>query len=762
MKQKLLKSILLLCALVVGSSNIFAQATLPFEYDDGAPSSVTGFTHSGCGTYNASPKIKFDGNGDYATLRFAETPGDLTFTIKLNGNVNDNNEFTVCTSTDGTSYSVLKTYKGAEEIPASNKQYTIGQDEFPDGTRYIRWIYTNKASGNVGLGKITLAKAKTIAVSSIILNKSELSLAIGEEETLTATVEPANATNKNVTWESSNTDVAEVDADGKVTAKGTGVATITVTTEDGSKTATCTVTVMAARVDVTGVTLNKTATTLLIGSNETLTATVAPADATNKTVVWTSDDETIATVADGVVTAVGLGTATITATTEDGNFTATCEVTVNPIVVTGVTLDEATATLTVGETQTLVATFAPANATNKNVSWTSNNTAVASVSAEGVVTANAVGTATITVTTEDGSFTATCDITVNASSVKPSLTSVIFNETFAGCDGTGGRDGSFSGSIGTSSIVSDETWNDSPTSCGGASDCIKFGTSSKNGVIAATISLTGSATLTFSAAGWGADTNTLTVSATGATLSGDKSVTLTNSTWKDYIVNITEATGSVTITFTGKRGFLDGVKITQMLTAVDVTLSATGYASYCSPFALDLTPTEDYAAYAVTATSEESVTFSKIPGKVAANTPFILYNKDNAGQKVSLPVIEDDDAEIVAVSGNMLIGTLAPTYVTTVNGDYTNFGLSGGNFVKINDGTMKANKAYLPILTSNVPAGARLSIVFDEGETTGVREKVTVNSDKFATAPIYNLNGQRVSQPTRGLYIVNGRKVLVP
>ncbi|MGP1460068.1 MAG: Ig-like domain-containing protein, partial [Bacteroides sp.] len=148
--------------------------------------------------------------------------------------------------------------------------------------------------------------------------------------TLTATVAPANATNKKVTWSSNKTDVATVDENGTVTAVGVGEATITVTTEDGGKTAACTVKVNAkpdTPTAVTGVTLDKTTLTFTIGDvAQTLTATVAPANATNKKVTWTSSNAKVATVADGKVTAVGVGEATITVTTEDGGHKAACRV----------------------------------------------------------------------------------------------------------------------------------------------------------------------------------------------------------------------------------------------------------------------------------------------------------------------------------------------------------------------------------------------------------------------------------------------------
>ena len=172
-------------------------------------------------------------------------------------------------------------------------------------------------------------------VTGVTLNKIVLELYMGGSETLKATITPAGATNQNVTWTSSKPTVATVDANGKVTAKSLGMADITVTTEDGGYTATCRVGVVrrpGGDVSVTGVTLNKTATTIAVGASETLTATVAPTNATNKKVTWTSSDPAVATVdASGKVTGVAKGTATITVTTENGGYTATCAVEVADI-----------------------------------------------------------------------------------------------------------------------------------------------------------------------------------------------------------------------------------------------------------------------------------------------------------------------------------------------------------------------------------------------------------------------------------------------
>lgn len=266
-----------------------------------------------------------------------------------------------------------------------------------------------------------------VTVTGVTLNKTSTSIQVGGTETLTATVSPKDAANKKVTWKSSNAAIASVDANGKVTGVKAGEATITVTTEDGGKTATCKVTVSDKEIKVTGVKLNKSETSLLVGGNETLTATVLPEDATNQNVTWKSDKPEIASVDDnGKVTGVAAGEATITVTTEDGSKTATCKVTVKAatVAVTGVTLNKATLSLIAGASETLTATVAPADATNKKVTWKSSDAAVATVDANGKVTGVKAGTATITVTTEDGAKTATCKVTVTIP-----VTGVTLNKT---------------------------------------------------------------------------------------------------------------------------------------------------------------------------------------------------------------------------------------------------------------------------------------------------------------------------------------------
>ena len=261
---------------------------------------------------------------------------------------------------------------------------------------------------------------QVVHVTNVTLNKDKLELAEGETAQLKATILPTNATNKNVTWTSSNESIATVDQNGNVKAVSKGTATITVTTKDGGYTATCLVTVTEKVIPVTSVTLDKDKLELPEGDAAQLIATVLPENATNKKVIWSSSDPSTASVdQNGNVTAIATGwlwpgTATITATTEDGGYAATCKVTVTEkiIPVTSVTLDKDKLELAESETAQLKATVLPENATYKNVTWRSSNESIATVDQNGKVTAKSAGNATVTVITEDGGYMAICKVTV--------------------------------------------------------------------------------------------------------------------------------------------------------------------------------------------------------------------------------------------------------------------------------------------------------------------------------------------------------------
>lgn|GEM_PF-1466535 len=167
---------------------------------------------------------------------------------------------------------------------------------------------------------------------------------------------------------------------------------------------------------VTGVSLDKNTGTIAAGGTDQLTATVQPGNAANLNVTWSSDTQSVATVSQtGLVMAIAPGTDSITVTTADGGFTATCVVTVDPVHVTGISLNKSTDTITAGDRDQLTVTITPGNATDRSVTWASDNEGVATVSQGGLVSAVAPGTADITVTTADGGFVAICTATIQAS-----------------------------------------------------------------------------------------------------------------------------------------------------------------------------------------------------------------------------------------------------------------------------------------------------------------------------------------------------------
>ena len=276
---------------------------------------------------------------------------------------------------------------------------------------------TATSPGGRSWPKEFIVKSNVVSVTGVRLNRTSLSLDTGDTAVLTATVSPSNATDKGVSWSSSNTGVATVDRSGNVRAVGAGTAVITVRTDDGSYTAKCTVTVKSD-VKVEKISLSPSTLTLDKNSTYKLTYTISPSNAENKGVTWKSSDSSVARVdSTGRVTAVSVGKATITVTTADGGKTASCTVTVKGPAVTGVSLDRTALTLNKGDIRTLKATVYPTDAENREVGWTSSNSAIARVDSSGKVIAVSAGKATITATTRDGGKTATCVITVKGSAV---------------------------------------------------------------------------------------------------------------------------------------------------------------------------------------------------------------------------------------------------------------------------------------------------------------------------------------------------------
>ena len=276
-----------------------------------------------------------------------------------------------------------------------------------------------KITATAGGKTATCTVKVTVLVTGITLDETELDLTVDDDPvTLVAKVTPEGATDKTVTWSSSNDRVATVDANGKVKAVGNGEAKITA--KAGDKTATCKVLVSTL---ASGVTLDRTELSMKVGDSPvTLVAKVTPASTSDKTVTWRSSNEKVATVdSNGKITPVGLGETKITA--EANGYTATCTVKVIELV-SSITLDKTELSLNASclPTATLTATVKSDPSYVKGVSWSSGDKKVATVDANGKVTAVGSGTTTITATAYNKS--ATCKVTVATGGVALSKATV--------------------------------------------------------------------------------------------------------------------------------------------------------------------------------------------------------------------------------------------------------------------------------------------------------------------------------------------------
>ena len=321
-------------------SNIFeAKANLGGSENIKAVSFMTGSSTNLNYTVSVYTNLSDDTNPESGTLaaqKSGVTTYDGMYTVVLDSsvNINEGKKFSVVVEVNSNSGKTA--YLAYERSMQSGKAgywctASVKANQSFINSPYNGWNdFSNKSyGGNFIIKAFTDNETTTVDVEKVSLNKSATTLTEGESETLTATITPSNATgDKTVKWSSSNEAVAAVDSNGKVTAKKAGTAVITVTSSNG-KTAGCTVTVKQKEIAITGISLNKSTTSLTEGESETLTATITPSNATgDKTVKWSSSNEAVAAVdSNGKVTAKKAGTAVITATSSNGK-SASCTVTV--------------------------------------------------------------------------------------------------------------------------------------------------------------------------------------------------------------------------------------------------------------------------------------------------------------------------------------------------------------------------------------------------------------------------------------------------
>lgn len=251
-----------------------------------------------------------------------------------------------------------------------------------------------------------------VNATGVKLDKTMVVLEVGESTTVKATLAPENATNKKVKWAVKNTAVATV-ADGVVKGIAVGETELTVTTVDGDHTATIPVKVVTEKIPVTGIEWQNTSSNVKVGKMAYFVAMISPENATDMSTIWESDNPEVASIGEIItednfvlakITGVAPGKATISVTTNDGGFKRYCPITIDPIVkVTEINIWPTSAEIEAGQTEQLTAAVLPSDAENKEIEWSSSDTSVATVAANGLVTGVGKGTATITATAKDGS-----------------------------------------------------------------------------------------------------------------------------------------------------------------------------------------------------------------------------------------------------------------------------------------------------------------------------------------------------------------------
>ena len=292
-------------------------------------------------------------------------------------------------------------------------------------------VDTNGVLKAVGYGKATIT-VSCVANSAIKatcevnvyarctgveLSATNVQLYVGESFTLTANTLPLATTDGQIEWSVSNESVIKRNADGSIIAIGAGTAEVIAKSTDGGHIAKCTVTVKAI-VMAESVTLNMQSLTMYVGDTKTLTATVLPEDATDKSLQWTSTNNNVVTVdANGVLKAVGYGKATITVScVANSAIKATCEVNVYARC-TGVELSATNVQLYVGESFTLTANTLPLATTDGQIEWIVSNESVIKRNADGTIIALAEGIAEVIARSVDGGYIAKCIVTVKAVTV---------------------------------------------------------------------------------------------------------------------------------------------------------------------------------------------------------------------------------------------------------------------------------------------------------------------------------------------------------
>ena len=250
-----------------------------------------------------------------------------------------------------------------------------------------------------------------INLESISISPSTMNLTEGNTGKLSISFSPENATDKSITWKSSNTGIVTVDASGNIKAISAGNATITATSNDGGYTSSSKITVNPLNKSLKGISLNKTELTLTVGESENLSVSYNPSYASNKEVTWSSSNKNIATIDNGKVTAIKPGTTEIKVISNEGKYESVCKVTVLSPPIESIKFEQDEQTVYVGSVTSLKTISTPEDTMINDPIWTSSDETIATID-NGKLTALKVGKTTVTVSDNEGKVTASTEITV--------------------------------------------------------------------------------------------------------------------------------------------------------------------------------------------------------------------------------------------------------------------------------------------------------------------------------------------------------------
>ena len=736
---------LLLCALIVGSGSVWATdvtvSMTSFETISGNVGGDANISYEAAkGTAGTAPAV------NSSQIRVYQNGGTFTVTA--------NNGCKIKSVTLGSAMKTTVTYSIDGGTASSNQSITANGTTTVSNVDCTSVLFTCTGTDKnsrlyVNSLSVTYTPA-TVSVTGVTLNKSTLSLVEGESETLTATVSPDNATNKEVTWSSNDDDVATVNSStGEVTAVAEGVATITATTTDGGKTATCTVTVTSASAPNATISTSSLAFgDVEVGQTKNLTFTITPANLTGALTIASNNVKysvSPASIAQDVTEATTI-TVTAAPTASDDDMDGTITVSGGGITAQTVTLS---ATPYVASAVSLVASPVGAGTfTYNETTVTSINTKVGANATIKAVAATGYKFTGWTVTGATPASSENAEETFTFTGANPVLTATFeidptITYDFSQIDGFA--------SWGTGYSNHEVTYTDAVvnfTSYNHQTSTITDVPVSKGGNVTLTLRNAGETlkSAKFVCKQWGSKAQTITLKYStdgGDTFSNlSPSVTSTNFTIESD--NLPTGTNAVQITFNNSSNQVGVASATIEINRVaEMTITSAGYATFSN--ASEVAIPEGVTAYYAVAKDESTITLKEITGGyipaeegvVIAGTAKTYYATKTA-------------TSAAKISGNLL----KPWLEDGEPEDDEYYTLAAGpTFKQSTGGELAGGKAYLVL-----PSGSARILAVEFDGTTGIN---TVGNAMLNIESYYNLNGQRIAQPTKGLYIVNGKKVVI-